>query len=68
MVEFCKACGTSLPRGDVTINKGKLFTSHDYVCPSCGGAANPDPEADEAIPDPETDSEMTFKDGELSIE
>jgi len=41
MVEFCTVCGTSLPKGDVTIRAGELFTSPDYSCPSCGGLANP---------------------------
>ena len=30
MVEFCTVCGTSLPKGDLTVKGGKVFTSHDY--------------------------------------
>lgn len=70
MVEFCTACGTSLPKGDLTIRKGKLFTSPDYVCPSCCKPANPNaepkqkPEAPE--PDPETD--IVIRKGKASTE
>ena len=42
MVEFCTACGTSLPKGDLTVKGGQIFTSHDYDCPSCHKTANPD--------------------------
>ena len=41
MVEFCTICGTSLPKGDLTVKGGSIFTSHDYNCPSCGKTANP---------------------------
>ena len=41
MVEFWTICGTSLPKGDLTVKAGRLFTSHDYTCPSCGKLANP---------------------------
>ena len=42
MVEFCTVCGTSLPKGDLTVKGGNIFTSHDYDCPSCHKPANPD--------------------------
>jgi len=41
MVEFCTVCGTSLPKGDLSFQKGKMFTSSDYTCPHCGKLANP---------------------------
>lgn len=67
MVEFCTACGTSLPKGDVTIRGGKLFTSHDYECPSCHQTANPaPPETDE--PQAEPDRDLVFRKGEVKPE
>jgi len=41
MVEFCKICNVSLPEADRTIKNGKVYVSHDYRCPECGGLANP---------------------------
>ena len=29
MVEFCTICGTSLPKGDLTVKGGDIFTSHE---------------------------------------
>lgn len=51
MVEFCNACGMSLPKGDLSFKAGKSYTSHDYTCPSCNKIANPatpEPQAPEA--------------------
>ena len=67
MVEFCTVCGTSLPKGDLSFKGGKMFTSHDYPCPSCGKPANPGhthaaPEAPEASPD----QDLVFKKGQVS--
>jgi hypothetical protein len=64
MVEFCTACGTSLPKGDLTVKGGKIFTSHDYDCPSCEKPANPAkaPAPEEAV-DPSPDRELVFKKG-----
>lgn len=67
MVEFCTVCGTSLPKGDLTVKGGKLFTSHDYDCPSCGKTANPAPsEADR--PQAEPDHDLVFRKGEVKSE
>ena len=35
MVEFCGNCQSSLPRADLTVARGEIFLSHDYVCPFC---------------------------------
>ena len=67
MVEFCTVCGTSLPKGDLTIRGGKLFTSHDYDCPSCGKTANPAPAEVEA-PQAEPDHDLVFRKGEVKSE
>jgi uncharacterized Zn finger protein (UPF0148 family) len=69
MVEFCTSCGTSLPKGDLTVKSGKIFTSHDYDCPSCGKTANPAKEnaSGEAV-DPDPDREIVFKKGTVTSE
>jgi hypothetical protein len=64
MVEFCTVCGTSLPKGDLTIRKGKLFTSHDYTCPSCNQIANPDKSPPAAEEDPNPEQDLVFKKGQ----
>jgi len=62
MVEFCGSCGTSLPKGDLTIKGGKLFTSHDYTCPSCHKTANPDKTpAAAAAPEATADQDIVIK-------
>jgi hypothetical protein len=68
MVEFCTICGTSLPKGDLTVKGGKVFTSHDYDCPSCHKTANPDkaPAAAGAEASPERD--LIFKKGFVKSE
>lgn len=63
MVEFCTVCGTSLPKGDVTIRGGQLFTSPDYSCPSCGQRANPQKEGAEAEEEPSVEKDLVFKKG-----
>lgn len=67
MVEFCTVCGTSLPKGDVTIREGKLFTSPDYSCPSCGKPANPakDVRGEE---EPSPDKDLVFKKGTKEVQ
>lgn len=67
MVEFCGSCGTSLPKGDLTFQRGKMFTSPDYHCPSCGEVANP-PKEPEAAVDPSPESDLVFKKGEIGKE
>lgn len=67
MVEFCTVCGTSLPKGDLTIKGGQLFTSHDYDCPSCGKTANPAPPEVEK-PQAEPDRDLVFRKGEVKPE
>ena len=68
MVEFCGACGTSLPKGDVTIRGGKLFTSHDYVCPTCHKPANPEKGAAKADPEADAGSDLLIKKGTITRE
>ena len=55
MVEFCIACKSSLPKGDVTVVEGKVFTSHDYTCPFCSEPANPGPAPKRRDPPEPTD-------------
>ncbi len=64
MVEFCTVCGTSLPKGDLTIRKGQVFTSPDYKCPSCGQTANPSGEP-AASPEASVERDLRFKSGEV---
>jgi hypothetical protein len=68
MVEFCTVCGTSLPKGDLTVRGGVIFTSHDYDCPSCHKPANPEksplPEKPEASPE----HDLVFKKGHVKSE
>jgi hypothetical protein len=68
MVEFCTICGTSLPKGDLTVKGGSIFTSHDYNCPSCGKTANPAKGAHEAVPEVSVDSDLVFKKGSVKSE
>ncbi|MBV8880549.1 MAG: hypothetical protein JO332_11325 [Planctomycetaceae bacterium] len=68
MVEFCTVCGTSLPKGDLTVKGGSVFTSHDYSCPSCGKTANPSKGGGEAEPDLTVDSDLVFKKGSVQSE
>jgi len=68
MVEFCTICGTSLPKGDLTVKGGSIFTSHDYNCPSCGKTANPGKGADAAQPEISVDSDLVFKKGSVKSE
>lgn len=68
MVEFCTICGTSLPKGDLTIKKGKLFTSSDYTCPSCGQLANPEKVAEASAPEPSGSQDLVFKKGQVKAE
>jgi hypothetical protein len=68
MVEFCTLCGTSLPKGDLTIKGGKLFTSHDYDCPSCHKTANPGPAAPAAAPEAQPERDLVFKKGAVRSE
>jgi hypothetical protein len=67
MVEFCTFCGTSLPKGDLTVKAGKLFTSHDYSCPSCGKIANPD-KAAAGGQGPSPDRDIVFRQGQATNE
>ena len=68
MVEFCTVCGTSLPKGDLTVKGGKLFTSHDYDCPSCGKAANPEKSPALAGPEASVEKDLVFKKGIVKSE
>ncbi len=69
MVEFCTACGTSLPKGDLTVKGGKVFTSHDYDCPSCHKPANPDKSpAAAGGPEPSPEQDLVFKKGTVKSE
>jgi hypothetical protein len=67
MVEFCTVCGTSLPKGDLSFKGGKMFTSHDYPCPSCGKIANPGhSHENDAAPEPSPERDIVFKKGQVS--
>lgn len=69
MVEFCTACGTSLPKGDLTIKKGKVFTSIDFDCPSCHKPANPQgDETKPAVPEPDGEKDLVIKKGQAQAE
>ena len=69
MVEFCTSCGTSLPKGDLTVKGGKIFTSPDYDCPSCGKIANPaKAPPPEAAVEPTPDRELVYKKGTVRSE
>lgn len=66
MVEFCTSCGTSLPKGDLTIKGGELFTSHDYVCPQCGKIANPcKVHPPKAEPEPGAETDLVIQGGQV---
>lgn len=66
MVEFCTTCGTSLPKGDLTVKDGSVYTSHDYSCPSCGKTANPSKSPDNSGSEISADSDLVFRKGEVS--
>jgi len=68
MVEFCTICGTSLPKGDLSVKGGSVFTSHDYNCPSCGKTANPSKREDASEPEISLDSDLVFKKGNVKSE
>jgi len=68
MVEFCTVCGTSLPKGDLTVKGGKVFTSHDYDCPSCHKPANPDKVGESEQPEAEYERDLVFKKGIVKSE
>ena len=68
MVEFCTICGTSLPKGDLTVKGGSIFTSHDYNCPSCHKTANPAKGGEAAAPEISIDSDLVFKKGNVKSE
>lgn len=67
-VEFCTNCKESLPKGDMSFKAGKGYTSHDYICPSCGKLANPSKESVAAQPDPESDRDLVIREGDARIE
>ena len=66
MVEFCTTCGTSLPKGDLTVKDGSVYTSHDYSCPSCGKTANPSKTSEGSDSEISADSDLVFRKGEVS--
>jgi ribosomal protein S27E len=68
MVEFCTVCGTSLPKGDLSVKDGSVYTSHDYNCPSCGKTANPSKGGDAEAPEISVDSDLVFKKGDVRSE
>jgi hypothetical protein len=68
MVEFCTGCGTSLPKGDLTVKGGKIFTSPDYTCPSCNTLANPDKHPAPATPEASLEQDLVFKKGVAKVE
>ena len=68
MVEFCTVCGTSLPKGDLTVKGGFIFTSHDYSCPSCHKPANPDKGPVIEKPEAAPERDLVFKKGIVKSE
>ena len=66
MIEFCRACKVSLPKSDLTIKDGKVFASHDYICPECGKLANPSGNSVGLEPDENVD--VIVKDGRINVE
>lgn len=66
MVEFCTVCGTSLPKGDLSFKGGKMFTSPDYNCPSCGKTANPARDAERSTPEASSEQDLVFKKGQIT--
>ena len=68
MVEFCTVCGTSLPKGDLTVKGGQIFTSHDYDCPSCHKPANPEKSPAGESPEAAPDRDLVFKKGAVKSE
>ena len=68
MVEFCTVCGTSLPKGDLTVRSGYIFTSHDYECPSCHKPANPDKAHTHEKPEAAPERDLVFKKGFVKSE
>jgi hypothetical protein len=66
MVEFCTVCGTSLPKGDLTVKGGAVYTSPDYSCPSCGKTANPSKNEEASAPEIGADSDLVFRKGDVS--
>ncbi len=70
MVEFCRQCGGSLARGDLTFWMGEMFTSADYLCPFCGKTANPEtPKPEPAAPEPPPPgTDLVFRRGKAATE
>jgi hypothetical protein len=68
MVEFCTVCGTSLPKGDLTVRGGFIFTSHDYDCPSCHKPANPEKSHAAEKPEASPERDLVFKKGHVKSE
>ena len=71
MVEFCVQCGTSLPKGDLSFLRGKMFTSGDFLCPHCGKPANPNApggHAHAAPPQPTPENDLIIKKGKANLE
>ncbi len=68
MVEFCTVCETSLPKGDLTVKKGEIFTSHDYSCPDCGKIANPEKKSGKKEPFPTAEKDVVFRKGKAEEE
>jgi hypothetical protein len=70
MVEFCRQCGGSLARGDLTFWMGEMFTSPDYLCPFCGKPAHPDAPKAERPPPPVPDAglDVVFRKGKAETQ
>ena len=70
MVEFCRQCGGSLARGDLTFWMGEMFTSGDYLCPFCGRAANPEtPKHEHPAPEPPApETDLVFRKGKAETQ
>lgn len=60
-IEFCKFCGASMPKADVTIRDGEQYQSTDYECPSC--KRNNDPFQNSKNVEPSEDRDIIIRDG-----
>ncbi len=64
-VEFCKHCGASLPRGDITIKDGEQIPSPDYECPKCNHLAG---NIQAPNIEPNEDKDIIVSDGDIRVE
>lgn len=66
MVEFCGNCNSSLPRADLTVARGEIFLSHDYVCPFCKEPASGRNVESKDLPLPSENKDVVVSDGKAA--